>query len=42
MLKAGAGSRNKQAIGLTDLPLPQPIPPGAEWIEAYRHWSGGR
>jgi hypothetical protein len=34
--------RNKQVIGLTDLPLPHPNPPGAEWIEAYRHWSGGR
>ena len=34
--------RNKQAIGLIDLPLPQPTPPGAVWIEAYRHWSGGR
>jgi hypothetical protein len=34
--------RNEQAIGLTDLPLPQPMPPGAEWIAAYRHWIGGR
>jgi hypothetical protein len=20
------------------LPLPSPPPPGAEWVEAYRHW----
>jgi hypothetical protein len=25
-----------------DLPLPSPRPAGAEWIEAYRRWSGGR
>jgi hypothetical protein len=29
----------QQAIGLLDLPLPDPAPAGAEWIEAYRHWS---
>jgi hypothetical protein len=28
----------QQAIGLLDLPLPDPAPAGAEWIEAYRHW----
>lgn len=28
-----------QAICLLDLPLPSPPPSGAEWIEAYRHWS---
>ena len=33
---------DRQAIGLVDLPLPSPKPEGAEWIEAYRHWRGGR
>lgn len=26
--------RDVQAIGLADLPLPKPMPPGGEWIEA--------
>ena len=30
----------RQAIRLLDLPLPQPPPAGAEWIEPYRHWLG--
>jgi hypothetical protein len=30
----------RQRIGLLDLPLPEPPPSGAEWIEAYRHWAG--
>jgi len=30
----------RQAIPLLDLPLPTPPPPGAEWIDAYRHWHG--
>jgi len=30
----------EQAIGILDLPLPEPPPDGAEWIEAYRHWAG--
>ena len=29
----------RQAIALLDLPMPSPPPSGAEWIEAYRHWS---
>lgn len=33
--------RFRQAIGILDLPLPEPSPSGAEWIEAYRHWAGG-
>ncbi len=37
-----ARGRDEQAIGLADLPLPTPMPAGAEWIEAYRHWIGGR
>jgi hypothetical protein len=31
----------QQRIGLTDLPLPSPPPPGAEWIAAYRRWLHG-
>jgi hypothetical protein len=34
--------KKKQVIGIVDLPLPTPKPAGAEWIEAYRHWLGGR
>ncbi len=34
--------RNRQAIPILELPLPTPLPPGAEWIEAYRRWSRGR
>ena len=29
----------RQAICLLDLTIPSPPPTGAEWIEAYRHWS---
>ncbi|WP_235029125.1 calcium-binding protein [Streptomyces sp. 3213.3] len=31
--------KHRQAIGVLDLPLPDPAPDGAEWIEAYRHWG---
>jgi hypothetical protein len=34
--------RERQAILLLDLPLPNPRPDGWEWIEAYRRWSRGR
>jgi hypothetical protein len=34
--------RERQRIGLTDLPLPSPQPSGAEWIAAYRRWVQGR
>jgi hypothetical protein len=34
--------RDRQAISLVDLPLPSPKPAGSDWIEAYRHWLGGR
>ena len=30
----------RQAIRVVDLPLPEPPPAGAKWIEAYRHWLG--
>jgi Calcium binding len=33
--------RARQAIGILDLPLPDPPPEGAQWIEAYRHWAVG-
>ncbi len=32
--------RSRQRIPLLRLPLPLPAPAGAEWIEAYRYWSG--
>jgi hypothetical protein len=28
----------RQRISLADLPLPTPLPQGAEWIVAYRYW----
>ncbi|MQA27643.1 MAG: hypothetical protein GEU94_19765 [Micromonosporaceae bacterium] len=30
----------RQAVGILDLPLPDPAPEGAEWIAAYRRWTG--
>ena len=32
----------RQAIEILDLPLPDPAPDGAQWIEAYRWWAGVR
>ena len=29
---------HKRAIPILDLPLPDPAPDGAQWIEAYRRW----
>jgi hypothetical protein len=29
---------HRQRISLVDLPLPSPLPEGAEWIAAYCHW----
>jgi len=29
-----------QAIPVLDLPMPTPLPKGAEWIAAYRRWCG--
>ena len=31
--------RMTQAIGIRDLPLPDPPPDGAQWIAAYRRWA---
>lgn len=33
--------KHRQTIPILDLPLPSPLPAGAEWIEAYRRWAGG-
>lgn len=33
--------RYRQTVPILDLPLPSPLPAGAEWIEAYRYWTGG-
>lgn len=35
-------ARTRQAIHITDLPLPSPRPEGAEWIDAYRQFLGRR
>ncbi|MEH0929643.1 hypothetical protein [Micromonospora sp. CPCC 205558] len=35
-----ARGRHRQRVGLLDLPLPTPMPDGAAWIDAYRHWAG--
>lgn len=32
--------KHRQTVPILDLPLPSPLPTGAEWIEAYRHWAG--
>jgi hypothetical protein len=33
--------RLRQAIPILALPLPDPPPKGAEWIQAYRRWARG-
>lgn len=33
--------RARQAIGILDLPLPDPPPEDSQWIAAYRHWALG-
>lgn len=32
--------KKTQSILILDLPMPDPLPEGAEWIEAYRRWCG--
>jgi hypothetical protein len=32
--------KDRQAIGILDLPLPDPAPEGAQWIAAYGRWGG--
>ena len=34
--------KEKQVVGIADLPLPTPKPAGAAWIEAYRAWLRGK
>jgi hypothetical protein len=34
-----ARGKYRQAIPILDLPLPEPAPPGTEWIAAYRRWA---
>jgi hypothetical protein len=34
--------KTKQRISLSELPLPSPLPKGAEWIVAYRYWRTGK
>jgi hypothetical protein len=34
--------RERRAVSILDLPLPDPRPRGAEWIEAYRYWKEHR
>ena len=31
----------RQRLPLLDLPMPDPPPEGAEWIDAYRAWTAG-
>jgi len=31
----------RQRIEILDLPLPKPVPAGAEWMAAYSHWRRG-
>lgn len=33
--------RARQVLSILDLPMPTPLPHGAEWIEAYRRWHAG-
>lgn len=35
-----AQGKSTQAIPILDLPMPDPPPEGAEWIDAYRRWCG--
>ena len=34
--------KSQQRVPILDLPLPDPPPEGAEWIEAFRRWARGR
>jgi len=33
--------KERQAVPILKLPFPAPLPKGAEWIDAYRHWLRG-
>jgi hypothetical protein len=32
---------NRQRISILELPLPSPLPEGAQWIAAFRYWKRG-
>ena len=34
--------KSRQRVTILDLPLPDPPPAGAEWIDAYRRWARGK
>ena len=34
--------RDVLRVALLELPMPDPRPEGAEWIDAYRHWARPR
>ena len=34
--------KTRQRVTILDLPLPDPPPSGAEWIDAYRRWARGK
>jgi len=34
--------KSRQSVPILDLPLSDPPPEGAEWIEAFRRWARGR
>jgi hypothetical protein len=37
-----ARGKSRQRVPILDLPLPDPPPAGAEWIDAFRRWARGR
>lgn len=34
--------KERLRVPILDIPLPRPLPAGAEWIAAYRYWITGR
>ncbi|MGA2259912.1 MAG: calcium-binding protein [Acidobacteriota bacterium] len=36
-----ARGKSRQRVPILDLPLPDPPPEGAEWIDAFRWWARG-
>jgi hypothetical protein len=36
-----ARGNSRQRVPILDLPLPDPPPEGAEWIDAFRRWARG-
>jgi len=37
-----ARGKSRQRVPILDLPLPDPPPEGADWIDAFRRWARGR